>query len=271
MGLGEARGNLYAFGGYSSENYAVRGDVAILPILNNGQVGTPKLTDSRLPQQDGLQLGDGFGRSNLAFGGFLFIIGGEVASPNPNNTRLYTNRIAPDGSLQRVWTRSGQTNPVAGGVWNNAVAFIPGADGRILAFSIGGQTHPNSGSFIAQRTTNQVTVAAIHPHTGACDAWVQTDPLPVRKQAGQAVAIGNRIYVIGGTADDSSTDDRLHIGIVDVSKGRINWGYQPGSLPVAVAVPAATIYRVEKRVFLAVLGGSSTGDNHVWSLEIPAD
>jgi hypothetical protein len=271
MGLGEARGNLYAFGGDSSDDYAVRGDVAILPILNNGKVGTPKLTDSRLPQQDGLQMGDGFGRSNLSFGGFLFMIGGEAAHPNPNNMRLYTNRIAPDGSLQRVWTRSGQTNPVPGGVWNNAVAFVPGANGRILAFSIGGQTHPNSGSFIAQGTTNEVTVAAINPQTGACDAWVRTDPLPVRKQAGQAVAIGNRIYVIGGTADDSSTDDRLHVGIVDVSNGRITWSYRPGSLPVSVAVPAATTYKVEKRAFLAVLGGNFTGDNQIWTLEIPAN
>jgi hypothetical protein len=271
MGMGHHKGHLYMFGGYSAENYAVKGDIAIVETRPDGRLGKRLPTKSQMPRLGGLTLGDGFGRSNLVHQGLILIMSGEAGSPNPNVPFLYTNAIRADGDIAAGWLRSSQENPVKGGVWNNAVAMTSDKNGRILAFSIGGQLYPNSGTFGPQRTTNQVTVAAINPATGICDAWVPADPLPVRKQAAQAVAISNRIYVVGGTADESSADDALCIGTIDTGNGRIRWAYQPGSLPSPLAVPCATIYRSGSRAFLGVIGGSSAGNGDVWVLEISGD
>jgi hypothetical protein len=270
MGLGFSHGNLYMFGGYSSENYKVQPDSAVLPILPTGKLGTLRPAATKLPMLNDLAIGDGFGRSDLAYQNILFLVGGEAATPNPNLKNLYTNLLTVEGSMAPNWVKSRHENPVTNGVWNNATALISGGGGRVLAFCIGGQTHPNSGNFSPSSATNQVSVAAINPQSGDTDAWVLTDPLPVRKHSAAAVALSNRIYVIGGTADGDSMDDSLYIGNVETATGRIRWAYQPGSFPIKLAVPCATKYQVGKRNFLAVFGGSSTGDPQVWILELPS-
>jgi len=271
MGVGVVGDTIFVFGGYDQNNFTDQGTCWSFTAGENGTLSQPKISNVRLPLEGKAQIGDGFGHTNLAFEGNIYIIGGEGQEDNNNNlnlARAYVNRIK-DGDYGTIWEPMSQTNPVINpknqsvGVWNPCIAFVRGKK-KNFAFQIGGRLHPNMRDFGHQDTTNEAVVAVINPKTGLFDSWRATNPLPVRKQCGVALSLEDTIYVVAGTGTDRFFDNRIYIGTVNPETGDVEWTRDSSLYPYQTRGPCGVIYKTPDGAnYIAIFGGHE--DNFPWS------
>jgi len=271
VGAGVDGNTIFVFGGYDQNNFTDLGACLSFTAGTDGKLSQPKVSNVTLPREGNAQMGDGFGHTNLAFEGRLYIISGEAeeAIDNyPNLTRAYMNTIK-DGEYGSLWQPSIQTNPVINpmnqsvGVWNPCIAFIRGKK-KNFAFQIGGRLHPNMRDFGPQNTTNEAVVAVINPKTGLFDSWRATNPFPVRKQCGVALSLEQTIYVVAGTGTDRIFDNRVYIGTVNPETGDVEWTMDSSLFPYQSRSPCGVTYKTPDGTnYIAIFGGHE--DNFPYS------
>lgn len=229
-------GYMYIMGGYNG-TATYFNDVQFAPINADGTLGAWHYTHNST--DDGTTFVSGFtdaryGLGAVAYGGYLYILGGRGAS--------YLNDVqyAPinaDGTV---------------GSWTYATSF---ANGRYTP----GVTVYNGYLYVAggkngSTRYNDTQYAPIYAN-GTLGAWQTSASFSVARYKNTLVAYGNYLYMMGGT-DDTTTYNTTQYAKMDPTGMNA-----PFTTTGATALPAArnNASSVAYNGYLYVLGGNNTG------------
>jgi len=184
-------GWLYAGGGFGGD---FLNDVERAPIKADGSLG--KWEDDSFFNHD--RYISGFARK----GRRLYVMGGHINSPERAMASVETALARPDGTLTE-WT---ETSPLYTRRFLNT-ALVSG---------------DNLYAFAGHNTINLTSVEKTRIlDNGKLGKWEPDTPLNVPRRAVSSVAVGNRIYVIGGMIKPMGASDSVNIvETAEIVKGK---------------------------------------------------
>jgi hypothetical protein len=265
-GTAIVNGKIYYWGGWTT-NFPTLPTCYYAP-LAAGIVG-PWITSSvTLPQDGGEDLGDSFGRNNLAFNNTLYTINGENNSGNLSNLGNYS-RLTLAGDYG-TWTSTNEPGDSA--TWWHGMAVFQGTSANYI-YKIGGGPDANAYSS-AENTVQRAEINA----DGSLGSWIQlTDTIPAPNGIMDFACIqdGNKIYIVGGSDNTGTAQTSVYIGEINASNGDIAWSTDADALPEArVRVSGNLATAPNGTKYLVIPGGAaatgvSPGLNTVLTAPLP--
>jgi hypothetical protein len=179
--------------------------------------------------------------SNTSNTAYVVITGGFDGTKN--NTTVWSNSIAPDGTLGTNWNAITTTPLLAPRAYHAMVEADPGnslvpVNSRFI-YVIGGQQNstdtPGTSSTFA---TSTVYMAPVDPSTGDVGAWTPlASSLPVALTGPGATVFNGYVYVVGGLTQTGEPSANVYSAVIN-SDGTLGaWTKSGNAYPSSVAFP----------------------------------
>lgn len=196
--------------------------------------------------------------TNVVVNDKLYLIGGNAVALTPGTRATHPARVLEYDLATDKWTPKKQA---------------PFFADHMLAATMNGKIYIFGGTGAMRQEDPNATLNTSWEYDPAADGWKALAAMPSKRTAGAAIAVGGRIYVIGGTTDVTAPDGRnvtagLVVGTNDVYDPATNRWESKRVMPTprnhpAIGVVNGKIYVIGGRIGANNIGGMVASNTDV--------